>query len=120
MRDAVVTQLSLGKPRSPCDPADMGDLLSLAWLQAYTETIGFWAALLTTIAFAPQVIKAWRTGGEGLSWMMLALFGTGVGLWFLYGLMRMSRPLIAANGLTGLQILVLLTLKVRHVIASGR
>ena len=37
---------------------------------------------------------------KGLSWMMLALFGTGVGLWFLYGLMRMSGPLMAANGLT--------------------
>jgi MtN3 and saliva related transmembrane protein len=87
-------------------------------LRSYTEAIGFWAAVLTTIAFAPQVIQAWRTGGEGLSWLMLALFGTGVGLWFLYGLMLMSGPLITANGLTGLQILLLLALKVRHV--TGR
>jgi MtN3 and saliva related transmembrane protein len=87
-------------------------------MRSYTEAIGFWAAVLTTIAFAPQVIQAWRTGGEGLSWLMLALFGTGVGLWFLYGLMLMSGPLITANGLTGLQILLLLALKVRHV--TGR
>ena len=52
--------------------------------------------------------------------MMLALFGTGVGLWFLYGLMRMSAPLIAANGLTGLQVLFLLALKARHVATSAR
>jgi MtN3 and saliva related transmembrane protein len=98
----------------------MGELLPQIWLRAHTETIGFWAGVLTTVAFAPQVIQAWRTGGEGLSWMMLALFGTGVGLWFLYGLMRMSGPLMAANGLTGLQVLVLLGLKIRHVTASAR
>jgi MtN3 and saliva related transmembrane protein len=80
----------------------------------YTEAIGFWAAVLTTLAFTPQVIEAWRTGGEGLSWMMLALFATGVGLWFLYGFLRLSGPLMTANGLTGLQILILLGLKVRH------
>ena len=50
---------------------------------------------------------------------MLALFGTGVGLWFLYGLMLRSGPLMAANGLTGLQILVLLALKVRHATGSA-
>jgi len=98
----------------------MAELLPLIWLRAHTEAIGFWAGVLTTVAFAPQVIQAWRTGGEGLSWMMLALFGTGVGLWFLYGLMRMSGPLMAANGLTGLQVLVLLALKIRHVTASAR
>ena len=45
-----------------------------------TELIGFWAALLTTIAFAPQVLRTWRLGGHELS--MLSLFGAGVTLWF--------------------------------------
>jgi MtN3 and saliva related transmembrane protein len=87
---------------------------SLDWLNRYSEAIGFWAAVLTTVAFAPQVIRTWRTGGQELSWTMLALFGTGVGLWFVYGVLRMSGPLMLANGLTGLQILFLLALKARR------
>jgi MtN3 and saliva related transmembrane protein len=83
-------------------------------VRAHTEAIGFWAAVLTTIAFAPQVVRAWRTGGQGLSWMMLVLFAAGVGLWFLYGFLRSSAPLMTANGLTGLQVLVLLAIKIRH------
>jgi MtN3 and saliva related transmembrane protein len=83
----------------------------LSWLRAYPEAIGFWAAVLTTISFAPQVVETWKTSGEGLSWMMLALFGSGTGLWFLYGVLRMSAPLMLANGLTGLQILFLIGLK---------
>lgn len=84
-------------------------------LHPYTEAIGFWAAVLTTFAFTPQVVHAWRTGAAGLSWWMLALFGTGVGLWFVYGLMRMSAPIIAGNAVTGVQILVLLGLKLRQL-----
>ena len=109
-----VIQISLGKVVRPCEPAGMWASLSLDGFRAYTEAIGFWAAVLTTVAFAPQVIRAWRTGGEGLSWIMLVLFATGVGLWFLYGFLRMSAPLMTANGLTGLQILILLALKIRH------
>jgi MtN3 and saliva related transmembrane protein len=97
----------------------MWAFLTLDWLRASTEAIGFWAALLTTVAFGPQVIQAWRTGGEGLSWIMLALFGSGVGLWFLYGLMRMSGPLMTANGLTGIQVLFLLAIKIRHTVRTS-
>jgi MtN3 and saliva related transmembrane protein len=88
--------------------------LLLDSLRSQAETIGFWAGLLTTIAFAPQLVKAWKTGGEGLSWAMLALFGTGVWMWFVYGLLRMSGPIMAANALTGLQVLAIFVLKVRH------
>jgi MtN3 and saliva related transmembrane protein len=90
----------------------------LSWLNAYSEVIGFWAAVLTTVSFAPQVVETWKTAGEGLSWVMLALFGAGTGLWFLYGLLRMSGPLMLANGLTGLQILFLIALKLRFAITS--
>lgn len=83
-------------------------------LRPQTETIGFWAGTLTTIAFAPQLIKAWKNGGQGLSWAMLALFGTGVWLWFLYGLLRMSGPIMLANAVTGIQVLAILAIKIRH------
>lgn len=77
------------------------------------ELIGFWAAALTTAAFAPQVIRTWRAGGSDLSWGMLLLFGTGIALWFVYGCLRGSGPVMVANGLTGLQVLMLIALKLR-------
>jgi MtN3 and saliva related transmembrane protein len=86
--------------------------ISADWLYRHTELVGFWAAILTTVAFAPQVIRTWRKGGDELSWLMLALFGTGIGLWLLYGILRVSMPLVVANGLTGLQIVFLIGLKV--------
>ena len=89
-------------------------------LQSQTETIGFWAGTLTTISFAPQLLKACKTGGEGLSWAMLALFGTGVGLWFVYGGLRSSVPIVAANGLTEIQVLAIFALKVRHALSTNR
>jgi len=92
--------------------------LLLDSLRSQAETIGFWAGSLTTIAFAPQLVKAWKTGGEGLSWAMLALFGTGVWMWFVYGLLRMSVPIMAANALTGLQVLAIFVLKARHARAK--
>ncbi len=83
-------------------------------LATHNEAIGFWAAVLTTSAFAPQVLRTWRAGGEGLSWITLTLFGLGVGLWFVYGLLRMSGPIMLANGVTGLEVLFLITLKAWH------
>jgi hypothetical protein len=48
---------------------------------------------------------------------MLALFGIGVGLWFVYGLLRASFPIVAANGLTEIQVLAIFALKVRHALS---
>jgi uncharacterized protein with PQ loop repeat len=45
---------------------------------------------------------------------MLALFGTGVGMWFIYGILRDSEPLILANGLTGIQVLFIFVLKMQR------
>ena len=83
-------------------------------LRLYSEVIGSCAAVLTTAAFAPQVIRTWRSGGAGLSWLMLSMLATGVWLWFLYGLLRASIPIVAANGLTGVQVLFLAGLKAWH------
>jgi MtN3 and saliva related transmembrane protein len=86
----------------------------MTWLNDQSEVIGYCAGTLTTIAFLPQVIRTWRSGGHALSGLMLALFGTGVSLWFVYGLLRMSRPIMIANGVTDLQVLVILVLKLRR------
>lgn len=86
--------------------------------RSHSDAIGFWAAFLTTVSFVPQVIEAWHTGGEGLSWIMLILFTTGVGLWFFYGVLLASIPLMTANGITGLQILIILVVKIRYSVRS--
>lgn len=72
------------------------------------------AAVLTTVAFAPQVVRTWRLGGHELSWSMLTMLGTGVMLWFVYGWLRASMPLILANGLTGIQVAAIAAVKFHH------
>lgn len=75
------------------------------------DAIGFLAGLLTTLAFAPQVARTWRFGGEELSWSMLTLFGTGVSLWLYYGVTSQAAPLVAANALTLIQVLAMAAIK---------
>lgn len=75
------------------------------------EWIGFVAAVLTTVAFVPQVVRTWQMGGRELSWLMLAMFGTGVSLWLAYGIARQSWPLILGNGLTLIQVAAMATVK---------
>lgn len=84
------------------------------------EVIGLCAGTLTTVSFAPQLLKSVKTGGEGLSWAMLALYGSGVGLWFVYGILRTSVPIVAANGLTEVQVLAIFAIKLRHAYACRR
>ncbi len=79
-----------------------------------TDLVGIAAGTLTTVAFVPQVIKAWRTQSvDDLSVWMLFAFTTGVVLWACYGVATGSLPLIATNGLTFLLSLTLLWMKLR-------
>jgi len=82
-------------------------------LSPYIEVSGLAGALLTTIAFLPQVVRTWRHGGDGLSYIMLALFLAGTALWLLYGIALGSLPIILANGVTMLQVVIVLALKLR-------
>jgi len=76
------------------------------------EIIGYLAAMLTTTAFVPQVWHSWKTRDlSGVSLSMYVLFTTGVGLWFIYGIIISSYPVIIANAVTGLLALIVLTLK---------
>ena len=77
--------------------------------------LGYVAGFLTTLAFLPQVFKAWRTGStEDLSWVMLFFFSCGVGLWVVYGIMLEEPPIILFNAITLGRTLVLATIKFRH------
>lgn len=77
--------------------------------------VGYIAGALTTISFIPQVIKAWKMKEtRDLSLAMLILFSVGIFLWALYGIWINSLPVIAANVITFVLILVLLFLKFRY------
>ena len=77
--------------------------------------VGYVAGTLTTIAFVPQVIRAWKLREtRDLSLAMLILLGLGVLLWTCYGFWAGSMPVIAANMITFVLILVLFCLKIRY------
>lgn len=73
------------------------------------EIIGFLAAILTTSAFVPQVIKVWRSkSSKGVSVTMYLVMLSGVILWGTYGYLIGSISVLAANVVTAfLQILIL-------------
>ena len=76
------------------------------------ETIGLLAALLTTTAFLPQVIKTWKTkSADDVSLLMFFLFILGVLLWCIYGLEIHAFPIIIANAITFLLALTIVVLK---------
>ena len=77
--------------------------------------VGYIAGILTTTAFVPQVVRAWKLKEtRDLSLAMLILFAAGILLWTCYGFWTESLPIIAANVITFLLILVLIGLKIRY------
>jgi MtN3 and saliva related transmembrane protein len=80
-----------------------------------TDFIGLLAAVLTTSANVPQVIKTYRArSGEGLSARMLLTLASGLALWFTYGVLRKDLSLILANAAALGLTLTLLWLKRRY------
>jgi MtN3 and saliva related transmembrane protein len=69
--------------------------------QIAIKLLGFAAATCTTVAYAPQFIKVWRTRStQDISLGMFLVMVVGIMLWLLYGLLSEDAPLIAANGVT--------------------
>ena len=79
-----------------------------------TELLGMTAAALTTAAFVPQVIKVWRSrSARDISLPMYTMFVSGIGLWFVYGLLVESLPIISANGVTFVLALAVIVMKLK-------
>lgn len=65
------------------------------------EWVGYLAATLTTLSFAPQAVLTLRTREvHGISVGMYSLFTTGVALWIAYGWVLGQWPIIVANAVT--------------------
>tara|TARA_B100000700_G_C14957434_1_gene814680 strand:+ start:1080 stop:1367 length:288 start_codon:yes stop_codon:yes gene_type:complete len=75
--------------------------------------IGFTAAILTTVAFMPQLIRTWSTkSADDVSIYMLILFITGVSFWIIYGWKVHAAPILIANIITLILNLSILILKI--------
>lgn len=78
------------------------------------EMIGYTAAIITTISFLPQMIKIIRLKKTSeLSLVMYILYSFGIFLWFIYGLLIWSLPVIIANFVTLILAVIILSFKIK-------
>ncbi len=77
------------------------------------EFFGYFAAILTTLAFLPQLIKTLKTKkAEDVSLITLIMFLTGVLSWIIYGYKISSFPILIANVITFILNLLILIFKI--------
>jgi MtN3 and saliva related transmembrane protein len=82
-------------------------------MSTIATVIGLAAAVCTTAANLPQLKKAWITRRtDDLSLKTLLLFGSGLMLWVIYGLLQRDIVIMLANGISLLILSVILYLKV--------
>ncbi|MFW8592505.1 SemiSWEET transporter [Glaciecola sp. 2405UD65-10] len=79
------------------------------------DSIGLFAAILTTISFLPQVIKVIKTNDtRALSLSMYVAFVCGVALWLAYGIAKNDMPITLANAITLLFAATILSIKIKN------
>mgnify|MGYP001311734162 CR=1 FL=1 len=82
-------------------------------LNINVEFFGYFAAILTTLAFIPQLIKTIKTRkAEDVSLVTLIMFLTGVLSWIIYGYKISSTPILLANIITFILNLLILIFKI--------
>ena len=83
--------------------------------QINIEIFGYFAAVLTTIAFIPQLLKTFISKkAEDVSLTTLIMFLTGVGSWIIYGFRINSKPILIANIITFILNLLILIFKLNY------
>ena len=79
------------------------------------EFFGYFAAILTTAAFLPQLIKTLKTKkADDVSLLTLIMFLCGVGSWIIYGYEISSFPILLANIITFLLNFLILISKIYY------
>lgn len=82
---------------------------------ALAEVFGYIGTVLSTVAFLPQVLRAWKTKEtKDLSMSTFLLSGTGSIFWFLYGFFTNGLPVIIANGIIVISAYSIVYLKFKH------
>jgi MtN3 and saliva related transmembrane protein len=82
---------------------------------AHIDDLGYAAALLTTAAYVPQLVRVLRLrSARDISLPTFMMFALGVIFWLLYGLYTGSRPIIACNSVTLVLAMSIVVLKLRY------
>ena len=77
------------------------------------DIFGYFAAILTTSAFLPQLIKTLKTKkADDVSLTTLIMFIIGVLSWIIYGYKIASAPILVANLITLISNLLILLSKI--------
>ena len=77
------------------------------------NVFGYFAAILTTAAFLPQLIKTFKTKkADDVSLTTLIMFIIGVLSWIIYGYKISSTPILVANLITLILNLMILISKI--------
>ena len=80
-----------------------------------TETIGYCGAACLTISLIPQLAHTIKTKRvEDISYGFISLQILTCILFLIYGIMLLENPLIIANGIVLLQLLIFLGLKIKY------
>ena len=83
---------------------------------ALLETLGFIAAILTTLSFLPQALRIRRLGSaDDVSLAMYLMMVTGQGLWLIYAIVIVSPSMIGANVVSMSFVIWVLAMKLRHL-----
>ncbi len=79
------------------------------------EIVGYIGSIISTVSFLPQVIKVYSTKQtRDISYSAFALFGTGNIIWTTYGVMTNSFPVIVANILIFILVMIIILLKFQY------
>ncbi len=80
-----------------------------------TEYLGYAAGIITTLAFLPQAIRIFRTRQtRDISLLWAFSMNLGIILWLLYGIVKKDLPIITANSITLVLLMIILYFKVRY------
>ncbi|WP_076793048.1 SemiSWEET transporter [Chlorobium sp. KB01] len=81
----------------------------------HSEYLGYAAGIITTLAFLPQAFRIFstrRTRDISLLWALA--MNTGIVLWLLYGIAKNDLPMIVANSISLILLMIILFLKLRY------
>ncbi len=77
--------------------------------------IGLLAAVVSTVGFAPQVIKVYKTRmTRDLSLGSYIILFSGLFLWFIYGLLLGAIPIILGNAIACAMAAYIIIMKIKH------
>ena len=82
----------------------------------FSDGLGLFAAVVTSLAFAPQLVKSIKTRDTAsISLFMYVLFVIGVGSWVIWSWMTWTLPVLLENGLIFVLASIILGMKILAV-----